>query len=391
METLDGLLIEEATILIVDDTPQNIDILVEALGDDYNLQVATNGEDALESVADETPDLILLDIMMPGMDGFEVCRRLKAEASSRDVPVIFLTAMTDVDQKTKGFSIGAIDYITKPFNIQEVMARVETHLSVKLARDVLKQQKDRLEEMVIERTEEIAMTRDVTIRMAASLAETRDNETGNHIIRTQQYVKALATHLAGNPEYARELTPLKIDQLVKSAPLHDIGKVGVPDRILQKQGKLEEDEYEEMKRHTIYGAEALQRAEAYMDDTMRRESFLEVAREIAVSHHERWDGKGYPKGLQGKEIPLYGRIMAIADVYDALISSRVYKPAFTHKRACEIIAGGRGTQFDPDITDQFLEIAERILQIARELMESEEDRRALVADTAYEVTIGGNV
>ena len=366
--------INEATLLVVDDTPQNIDILADALGDNYSLIVATNGREALEAVDDELPDLILLDIIMPEMDGYETCRYLKESKRTREIPIIFLSALTDIDEKTKGFQLGAVDYITKPFNVREVLVRVETHLAVKIARDVLENQKDILEELVLERTKEIVKTQDITIRMAASLAETRDNETGNHIIRTQRYVKEIALALMREKGSSRFLNPRQVELLVKSAPLHDIGKIGVPDAILLKPGKLDDEEFTEMKRHTIYGKDALMKTVEKMSD----ESFLLYAQEIAYSHHEKWDGTGYPQGLKGREIPLSGRIMAVADVYDALISKRVYKKPFTHTKAVSIIAEGRGRHFDPLVVDSFLNIQEVCRKIALGLMEFDEEREAVL-------------
>ncbi|MDC7218434.1 MAG: response regulator [Spirochaetales bacterium] len=371
-------LIEHSTLLLVDDTPQNIDILVETLSDQYELIVATDGQEALEAVDEQLPDLILLDIEMPVMNGFETCKRLKESARAKDVPVIFLTANSEIDKKTKGFRLGAVDYITKPFDVQEISARVETQLSVKTARDMLRNQKVFLEKMVEKRTREVLKTQDVTIRMAASLAETRDNETGNHIIRTQKYVKILSEEMARMPQYSRELTPGMIDLLVKSAPLHDVGKIGVPDAILLKQGKLDDEEFKEMKRHTLYGWGSLKRAEDTMDGDMKNDSFLRFAREIAYGHHEKWNGEGYPEGLMGEEIPLSCRIMAIADVYDALISERVYKKPFTHTKACSIIEQDGGSHFDPEIVSCFLRCKDQFRDVALTLMESEEEKKALM-------------
>jgi len=366
-------IIDNATILIVDDTPQNIDILVEALHDSYTLLVAINGQDALDVCDKNIPDLILLDIMMPEMDGFEVCTILKGKAETLHIPIIFLTAATEIDKKTKGFDLGAVDYITKPFDIREVKARIETHLTNKYASDFLKDQNKMLDSLVQKRTRQIENTQDVTIRMAASLAETRDNETGAHILRTQHYVGVLAKELAALSQFKEELTEENIRLLIKSAPLHDIGKIGVADAILLKPGKLTDEEFDEMKNHTVYGNESLLRAE----EEMEGESFLRYAREIAYSHHEKWNGFGYPEKLKGEDIPLSGRIMALADVYDALISRRVYKSPFTHTKAVSIIEEGKGSHFDPVLTDCFLKIQESFRQIALKYVEHEEEREAL--------------
>ena len=363
------------TLLIVDDMEVNIEILLETLGDSYQVSVAMDGQSALEDVPGIRPDLILLDIMMPGMDGYEVCRRLKADPDTREIPVIFITAMGNISDEQKGLELGAIDYITKPISPATVRARVRNHLELKLAKEDLKNQNNLLEQRVEERTQELALTQDVTIRSLATLAETRDNETGGHIQRTQFYTKALAEYLRDSPKIGDFFTPDTIRLIFKSSPLHDIGKVGVADAILLKPGRLTAEEFEVMKLHTLHGYNALLTAEKGLGSN----SFLRFAREIAYTHHEKWDGSGYPRGLRHQSIPISGRLMAIADVYDALISRRVYKPPFSHVRACEIIAQGRGTHFDPDVVDAFLAIEEKFMQIALKLADSEEERDALVA------------
>ncbi|MFA5504121.1 MAG: two-component system response regulator [Vulcanimicrobiota bacterium] len=353
---------DKPKILIVDDEPLNLNVLASLLRTDYRPVVAKNGEQALERAStDPPPDLILLDIMMPELNGYEVCRRLKASERTRDIPVIFVTAMGEVEDETRGFDLGAVDYITKPISPPIVAARVKTHLELRAARMALLQQNETLEEKVKERTRELSLTRDATIHSLAGLAETRDPETGGHIRRTQTYVRVLAEYVQDNPRFSGELSPEVIELLYKSAPLHDIGKVGVPDSVLLKPGKLTDEEYEEMKRHTIYGRDALLQAEKALDGTS---SFLSYATEIAYTHQEKWDGSGYPQGLRGENIPLSGRLMAIADVYDALISRRCYKPAYTHEEAVRIIREGRGRHFDPELTDAFLEIAEEFRRIA---------------------------
>jgi putative two-component system response regulator len=344
--------LSQCTVLVVDDTEANLDILVDALGDIYDVSVAIDGESALETVEEEPPDIVLLDIMMPGMDGYEVCSRLKQNPAHAKIPVIFLTALTEVENKTKGFQRGAVDYITKPFEVLEVQARVKTHLSLVLASRELEMQNEILEEKVVERTRELAQTQDVTIFSLATLAETRDNETGGHILRTQRYVEVLAKNLAQEPRHAEFLTPKTIELLFKSAPLHDIGKVGVPDAILLKPGKLSDEEFDIMKTHAELGFQALIKAEEAFS-LEEKPTFLKHARDIALSHHEKWNGKGYPQGLQAEDIPLAGRIMAVADVYDALICKRVYKPAFSHEKAAEIINNDSGTHFDPEVVRAF--------------------------------------
>ncbi len=357
--------LEDCTVLVVDDTEANVDILVDALGDLYDVSVAMDGESAMETVAEEPPDIILLDIMMPGMDGYEVCGRLKSDPATAKIPVIFLTAMTEIENKTKGFQLGAVDYITKPFEVMEVQARLKTHLSLVMASRELEMQNEILEIKVQERTLELAQTQDVTIFGLATLAETRDNETGGHILRTQRYVRALAQHLAQNPKYADLLDQGTIDLFFKSAPLHDIGKVGVPDVILLKPGKLTEEEFEIMKTHAELGYQALVKAEeAFKLDT--KPNFLAHARDIAYTHHEKWNGLGYPQGLKGEDIPLSGRIMAVADVYDALVCKRVYKPAFPHDKTAAIIKEDSGSHFDPDVVEAFVAQENEFKRIASE-------------------------
>jgi len=347
----------EPAVLIVDDERINIDLMVGLLKEDYKTLVATDGTQALRRAGGTPrPDIILLDVMMPGMDGYEVCTRLKAEEGTASIPVIFVTAMTEVGNEMRGFELGAVDYITKPISPPILQARVRAHLENKLARDWIEDRNRILEEMVAERTRELVATQDATILSMATLAETRDKETGNHIRRTQRYVKALAEQLGTLPRYREELHPHAIDLLFKSAPLHDIGKVGVPDGILKKPGKLDQAEYGEMKRHTIYGHEAILATEGALASHSVSEaaaSFLSFAREIALCHHEKWDGTGYPRGLKGDEIPLAARLMSVADVYDALVSKRVYKGAFSHEEAADEIRAGRGTFFDPEVVDAF--------------------------------------
>ena len=357
--------LEECSVLVVDDTEANVDILVDALGDLYEVMVAMDGESALETVEEEAPDLILLDIMMPGMDGYEVCRRLQADPRHKNIPIIFLTALTEIENKTKGFKIGAVDYITKPFEVSEVQARVHNHLDLKMHRD-------HLDHLVKLRTREVEVTQDITIHSLASLAETRDNETGKHILRTQRYVRALADKLADHPKFADFLRGDTVELLFKSTPLHDIGKVGVPDAILLKPGKLTDEEFDTMKTHCELGFQALVKSEEVFD-LEDRPSFLSHAKDISYSHHEKWDGSGYPRGLSGEDIPVSGRLMAVADVYDALISKRVYKPPFTHEKAVSIIQEGRGQHFDPDVVDAFVEISEEFQRIAKDFEDHDEE------------------
>lgn len=357
------------TVLIVDDTPDNITLLTSLLGDMYKNKVATNGIKALKiATTSPPPDLILLDIMMPEMDGYEVCRQLKENPITKHVPVIFLTAKTQEGDETKGFELGAVDYITKPIVPPILMARVHTHLALQSARKSLEHQNEILEEQVDHRTRQLAALQDSIIIAMASLAETRDNETGHHIRRTQHYVRELAFNLQKHAHFTEALNDKYIELVYKSAPLHDIGKVGVPDRILLKPGALTAEEFEEMKKHTTYGRDTILEAEKSMAEP---QSFLEVAREIAYSHHEKWDGSGYPQGLKGDAIPLCARLMALADVYDALISRRVYKAPMPHEDAVAIIMKGRDKHFDPEVVDAFLEVQDRFAAIAAQFGDEE--------------------
>lgn len=360
---------ERATLLVVDDTPDNLVLISSLLKPYYQVKLANGGQKALDLLdGGLRPDLILLDVMMPEVDGYSVCRRIKDNAALRDVPVIFLTALQDSENEEFGLALGAVDYITKPVNPPILQARVQTHLKLKQAADFLRNQNDYLETEVLRRTREITAIQDVTILSMASLAETRDNETGNHIRRTQHYVLALARHLRIHPRYSEVLSDAYIDTLFKSAPLHDIGKVGIPDRILLKPGKLTADEFEIMKTHTTLGSEAIARAEAQLGSEV---GFLGVAKEIARSHQEKWNGSGYPDGLAGEDIPLSARLMAIADVYDALISKRVYKSAMPHEKAVTILQEGRGSHFDPDLLDGFLAIQHEFQSIAARYADDE--------------------
>ncbi|HEY6896524.1 MAG TPA: two-component system response regulator [Rhodocyclaceae bacterium] len=362
---------DKATLLVVDDTPDNLALMSGLLKDDYKVKVASSGEKALKVAASETPpDLILLDIVMPGLDGYEVCRQLKADPRTRDIPVIFLTARTQEEDEKRGLEMGAVDYITKPISPPIVLARVQTHLSLKATADFLRDKNDFLEQEVARRTREVMAIQDVTILAMASLAETRDSDTGNHIRRTQFYVEALARKLRDHPRFERHLNDQVITTLFKSAPLHDIGKVGIPDRILLKPGRFVPEEFEIMKTHTTLGREAIEHAEQALGTSVE---FLTTAKEIAYSHQEKWDGSGYPEGLAGEAIPMSARLMAVADVYDALISRRVYKDGMPHEAAATIIAEGRGKHFDPDIVDAFLAIQDKFRAIAARFSDSDAD------------------
>lgn len=360
-----------ALILVVDDSPDSLELISSELMKYYEVHVATDGVRCIEIAGRvRRPDLILLDVMMPGMDGYEVCRRLKANPDTADIPVLFLSGRTAVEDERIGLEIGAEDYLSKPVNSAVMLARVRAHLRLKAAADYLRDQNLFLEREVARRVRELSAVQDITIYAMATLAETRDNETGNHIRRTQNYVITLATKLAENPKYAIQMPRHDIELLYKSAPLHDIGKIGIPDRILLKPGRLTPEEFEIMKTHAAIGKSSIEAAEQLVG---MPDSFLRFAKEIAGSHHEKWDGSGYPEGLAGEAIPLSARLMALADVYDALISKRVYKEAFTHEMARNIIIQGRGTHFDPAVIDAFIALEQDFIDIARRYSDKEED------------------
>ncbi len=366
----------KATVLVVDDTPDNLALVSALLRPHYTVRIANSGERALQMARATPPDIMLLDIMMPGLSGYDVIRQLKADPRTRQVPVIFLTAMTADEDERKGFDLGAADYITKPISPTTMLARLRTQLENKAAADFLRDQNQYLEAEVQRRTRETREIQDVTIQAMASLAETRDSDTGNHIRRTQNYVRALAEHLRDHPVLGPTLSPSFIEALYKSAPLHDIGKVGIPDRILLKPGKFTPEEFEIMKTHTTLGRDAIEAAERQLG---LKVDFLRHAKEIAYYHQEKWDGSGYPEGISGTAIPLSARLMAVADVYDALISRRVYKEGMPHEKAATIIREGRGSHFDPDIVDAFSALEAVFQQIALQYADSDADLQAKAA------------
>jgi len=366
--SLNGTLGEKPTVLVVDDDPDILALISMLLQPHCRTRTASSGEEAIQSaLGAPPPDLILLDILMPGITGIETCRRLKADARTREIPVIFLTALTDRSDEQRGLEIGAVDYVTKPISAAILLARIKTHLVLKAAADFLKDKNLFLEEEVARRTREVQVIQDVTIVAMASLADTRSKETGSHLRRTQHYVRALAKSLQRHPKFGALLDDKTIEILFKSAPLHDIGKVGIPDAILLKPGKLTAAEFEVMKTHTTLGRDAIAAAEKQIDAPV---TFLRVARDIAYSHQEKWDGTGYPEGVAGEAIPVAARLMAVADCYDALISPRVYKAAYSHEKSVGIIQARRGRHFDPEIVDAFLGIQDEFAAIAKRYPDS---------------------
>lgn len=346
-------------ILIVDDSKTDV-ALIGSILSDYDLLTAYDGVEALACI-EKNPDvdILILDINMPRMNGFEVLEALYGLPEKRSIATLILTNSDEIDNEMRGLDLGAVDYIRKPLNIRSLRKRVELHIKLKNARDELEQQNNILEKKVRERTRESILTRDVTIHALVGLLEIRNIESSNHTRRTQLMMRALCNILHTQEPFRSILTETYSAELFDTTPLHDIGKVGIPDRILLKPGKLTPEEFEIMKKHTTYGVDAL-RCMGEESDSL---SFIRTASEIAGTHHEKFDGSGYPLGLKGKGIPLSGRLMAIIDVYDALVNKRVYKPAFSHEDAMKIIGDDRGKHFDPDITDAFSQIQTEIKQI----------------------------
>jgi len=341
------------TILVADDSPQNIELLSKVLGQDYRIKVATSGEKALAiAYSDEPPDLILLDIMMPDLSGHEVCRRIKANPDRRRIPIIFVTAMSTVEDESLGLSLGAVDYITKPISPPLVQARVRTHLA-------LYDQSRELERMVAQRTSELVATRQQIIRRLGRAAEFKDNETGNHVIRMSHICRLIAQQAGLGPE--------AVQLLFQTAAMHDVGKIGISDQILLKPGPLNAEERKAIRQHPQMGADIIGRHD---------NELLATARTIALTHHERWDGAGYPQGLKGEQIPLFGRIVAIADVFDALMNRRPYKEAMSASQALAVMAEERAAAFDPTLLDCFFQQQFEILRI----MDLYADERGAVAE-----------
>ena len=370
---MDLFLPVKPTVLIVDDSPVNLRWLGKLLCQLYDVKTVNHGAKALEMVSEEQPDLILLDIMMPDITGYEVCRRLKADKHTQHIPVIFMSSQTETISEEMGMSMGAVDYITRPINPEILLSRVRAHFSEASYLRTMRVNNEYLEYEVTKRARDLAALQQVTILALASLAEVRDLETGSHLRRTQNYIRALARHLRSHPRFSHALNDVMIDMLFQCAPLHDIGKVGIPDRILLKPGRYEPHEFEIMKTHPALGFEALNHAQLTAGASIE---FLEVAKEIVYSHHEKWDGSGYPQGLVGDAIPIPARLMAIADVYDALICSRVYKSGMSHEKAVNIIAQGRGKHFDPDVVDAFLALGSEFQDIARRFVDSDVELQA---------------
>lgn len=350
----------KTTIMIVDDTPENLDLLQTYLsGQDYHIMAFPRGGMAIKAALKNPPDLILLDINMPEMDGFEVCRQLKENTILEKIPVLFISAREATEDKVKAFSSGGVDYITKPFQIDEVNARIKTHLAIITMQKDLERYNNDLEALVQQKIRYIEEAHISTILAMVKLTEYRDSDTGQHIDRTRMICRLLAQNLKKKPEYEKLISDGFINNIYNAAPLHDIGKVGIPDHILLKPGKLTPEEWVIMKRHTLIGADTLREVrKKYVLNT-----YINMGIAIAQSHHEKWDGTGYPDGTSGEDIPLSARIMAITDVYDALRSQRPYKEPFSHEKSIEIIIEGSGTAFDPGIVKELQMLDAHIKQL----------------------------
>jgi putative two-component system response regulator len=328
---------ELPSVLVVDDNLANLKLVKGQLSDCYRVSMAKSGAQALQMVSKTTPDLILLDIDMPEMDGFETMERLKKHDRLGRIPVIYLTANNDTETEVKALESGAKDFVAKPFQKDILRHRISLHI--------------RFNQYQLQLEDTVRELEDSMVASFSGLIECRDENTGGHVVRTREYVRILGELLLRKGLCAEELDPTELSLIVRAAPLHDIGKVGVSDAILLKPGKLNDDEYEQMKSHTIIGAKIIDK----MHKRAPTQRYLSYAKKIAESHHERWDGTGYPKGLKGKDIPLCSRIMAVADVYDALVEHRIYRPALSHEVAMTIMTDGKGTIFDPVLLDVFEE------------------------------------
>jgi putative two-component system response regulator len=320
-----------------------------------------SGSNLLSMLEKATPDLILLDVEMPGMSGYDTIKQIKANPQTAEIPVIFLTAKSEPENELLGLSLGALDYISKPFSPPLLRKRIELHLLVQSQKNELRAFNENLSAMVEERTNDISTLQNAIILWAAEMVEFRDEETGQHAERVQQYLKLLLGAMEQHELFAPELASWDIEAFLKSAPLHDVGKIKILDEILLKKARLTDNEFTDMKLHALYGKMLFES----LQEKVPNQTFLDYAKTLAYCHHERWDGTGYPEGLKGSDIPLQARMMALADVYDALVSERPYKEAFVHEEAMRIIQEGRGTQFDPDLTDIFFTLSDKIQEISK--------------------------
>ena len=351
---------QKKIIFLVDDNPIYLNVGKTSLQDKYTVVTMPSGEKLLEVLDHAKPDLILLDIEMPGLSGYETIEKLKSNKDTMDIPVIFLTGKSEAENELQGLSLGAVDYISKPFSPPLLLLRIELHLTMQDQKNELKKFNENLSEMVAERTNDINQLQNAIILWAAEMVEFRDQETGQHVERVQQYIKLLLGAMLESETFKEEASSWDADALYKSAALHDVGKIKIPDEILLKKSRLTEEEFTIMKSHALDGKLLIES----LEDKVPNETFLSYAKIFSYLHHERWDGKGYPDGRKGFDIPLHARMMSFADVYDALVTERPYKKAFTHEEAMKIIEEGRGSQFDPELTDLFLSLSSELKEIS---------------------------
>ena len=346
--------IERKTVFLVDDNTTNLTAGKAALAERYKVLTLDSGERLLKILEKNIPDLILLDIEMPEINGYETIKAIKNKRETEHIPVIFLTAKSDVDNELEGLSLGAIDYITKPFSPSLLLKRIEVHLLVETQKRELRNYNHHLQEMVESKTKSVVKLQDAILKTMIEFVERRDYVTGGHIERTTHYLNTLLNAMRKYGLQKEKISSWNLNLILQSARLHDVGKIAIKDSILQKSGNLTPMEFEEMKKHTIVGEEIIEEIKRNSEE----QAFLEHAGIFAATHHEKWDGNGYPRGLRGEEIPLQGRLLAIADVYDALVSERPYKKAFSHEKAVEIISKGKGTHFDPQLIELFLNVSD---------------------------------
>jgi len=343
-------------IFLVDDNPVYLNSGKSALQDKYTVVTIPSADKLMLALEKNLPDLILLDVEMPGMSGYDAIKEIKAGPKTAEIPVIFLTGKEEPENEIMGLSLGAVDYITKPFVPALLQKRIELHLLLQQQKNALQEFNDNLVEMVDERTNEIVRLQNAVIVWAAEMVEFRDEETGQHVERVQRYLEILLDEMKKSQLYIQQTSMWDIEAFLKSASLHDVGKIKIRDDILLKKGRLTDDEFSVMKLHAIYGKMLIDSLQSKVPN----QTFLNYAKTLAYSHHERWDGTGYPEHLKGPDIPLQARMMSLADVYDALVSDRPYKKAFTHEEAMKIIEDGKGTQFDPDLVDVFISLSDII-------------------------------
>ncbi|MCL2705626.1 MAG: response regulator [Spirochaetaceae bacterium] len=351
---------QASCIFLVDDSPIYLNTGKTVLEEKYTVVTIPSGEKLLLTLQKAKPDLILLDVEMPEMSGYDVIKKLKSNPKTAGIPIIFLTAKTDPENELMGLSLGAVDYITKPFSPALLLKRIELHLLLQSQKNELRAFNENLTDMVRKRTNEISRLQSAIILWTAEMVEFRDEETGQHVERVQQYLEILLEAMKKTDLYTAEFTTWDIEAFLSSAPLHDVGKIRIKDDILLKPEQLTDEEFTDMKLHTVYGKMLLES----LQDKVPNQTFLDYAKTLAYSHHEKWNGTGYPEGLKGFKIPLQARMMALADVYDALVSERPYKKPFSHEEAMQIIAESRDAQFDPDLVDLFLSVSHKIKEIS---------------------------